>query len=91
MTVFNAGPRAQTIDFRAGDVGLVKRANGHSVLNTGTTDLVFLAVFMAAQYEEITLSDWLTHLPRSLVAQHLNVGEQILAKLPSNDPGIVPG
>jgi oxalate decarboxylase len=29
MTVFNTGPHANTTDFRAGDVGLVRRNCGH--------------------------------------------------------------
>jgi hypothetical protein len=31
MTVFNTGPHANTTDFRAGDVGLVRRNLGHYV------------------------------------------------------------
>jgi oxalate decarboxylase len=90
MTVFDAGPRAQTMDFRAGDVGLVKRNQGHYVQNTGTTDLQFLAVFKAPAYQEISLSDWLTHTPAALVAQHLNIDPSVLARFPANAPGIVP-
>jgi oxalate decarboxylase len=90
MTVFDAGPRAQTMDFRAGDVGLVKRNQGHYVQNTGSTDLQFLAVFKAPAYQEISLSDWLTHTPAALVAQHLNIDPSVLARFPANAPGIVP-
>ena len=90
MTVFDAGPRAQTMDFHAGDVGLVKRSQGHYVQNTGTTDLQFFAVFKAPTYQEISLSDWLTHTPAALVAQHLNIDPSVLARFPANAPGIVP-
>jgi oxalate decarboxylase len=91
MTVFNAGPRVQTQDFRPGDVGVVKRNNGHFIQNTGTTDLVFVAVFKASEYAEISLSDWLTHTPPELVAQHLNVDPPILRQFLNNAPGIIPG
>jgi oxalate decarboxylase len=91
MTVFNAGPRVQTQDFRPGDVGVVKRNNGHFIQNTGTTDLVFVAVFKASEYAEISLSDWLTHTPPELVAQHLNVDPSILRQFLNNAPGIIPG
>jgi oxalate decarboxylase len=90
MTVFNAGPRAQTMDFHAGDVGVVKRNNGHYIQNTGTTDLQFLAVFKTAEYEEISLSDWLTHTPPAMVAQTLNIDPSVLQQFPQNAPGIVP-
>ena len=90
MTVFNAGPRAQTQDFRAGDVGYVKRSVGHYVVNTGSTDLKFLAVFKAPEYAEVALSDWLTHTPPELVAQHLNIDPSVIARFAKTAPGIVP-
>ena len=90
MTVFNAGPRAQTADFKAGDIGYVKKSQGHYIQNTGTTDLQFLAIFKTPVYQEIGLSDWLTHTPAALVAQHLNIDPAVLARFPSNQPGIVP-
>jgi len=90
MTVFDAGPRAQTADFRSGDVGYVKRGQGHYIENTGKTELRFLAVFKVAEYQEIGLSDWLTHTPPQLVAQHLNIDPAVVARFPSNRPGIVP-
>jgi oxalate decarboxylase len=90
MTVFDAGPRAQTADFHAGDVGYVKRSVGHYVVNTGSTDLQFLAVFKSDEYAEVALSDWLTHTPPDLVAQHLNVDPSVIARFVQDAPGIVP-
>lgn len=46
---------------------------GHYVQNTGTTDVQFLAVFKTSDYQEVSSSDWLTHTPPELVAQHLNI------------------
>ncbi len=90
MTVFDAGPRAQTADFKSGDIGYVKRGQGHVIQNTGTTELQFLAVFKIAEYQEIGLSSWLTHTPAPMVAQHLNIDPSVLGKFPSNQPGILP-
>jgi oxalate decarboxylase len=90
MTVFNAGPRAQTKDFRAGDIGLVGRMQGHYVENTGTTDLQFVAVFKSPAYAEFSLSNWLTLTPPALVAQHLNIDPTVLAQFPKGGPGLVP-
>jgi oxalate decarboxylase len=90
MTVFNTGPNALTTDFAPGDIGYVKRNYGHYVENTGDTDLVFLGVFRAPRYEEVSLSNWLTHTPPALVAQHLNVDPATIAKWPRNSPGIMP-
>jgi oxalate decarboxylase len=90
MTVFNTGPNALTMDFSAGDIGYVPRNFGHYVENVGATDLVFVGVFRAPRYEEVSLSNWLTHTPPELVAQHFNVDPQVIAKWPNNAPGIMP-
>jgi oxalate decarboxylase len=90
MTVFNTGPNAMTMDFTAGDIGYVKRNYGHYVENTGDTDLQFIGVFRAPRYEEVSLSNWLTHTPAALVAQHLNIDPATIAKWPRNGPGIMP-
>ncbi|QIG98236.1 MULTISPECIES: cupin domain-containing protein [unclassified Bradyrhizobium] len=90
MTVFDTGPNALTTDFNAGDIGYVKRNLGHYVENVGDTDMQFVAVFRASRYEEVSLSNWLTHTPPALVAQHLNVDEATIAKWPDTGPGIMP-
>jgi oxalate decarboxylase len=50
----------------------------------------FVGVFRASRYEEISLSNWLTHTPPPLVAQHLNIDEATIAKWPDNSPGVMP-
>jgi oxalate decarboxylase len=89
MTVFDTGPNALTMDFNAGDIGYVKRNLGHYVENVGDTDLQFIGVFRAPRYQEVSLSNWLTHTPPALVAQHLNIDEASIAKWPDNGPGVV--
>lgn len=90
MTVFNTGPQVVTQDFRPGDVGYVKRSLGHFIRNTGDTDLVFLAVFRSSYYAEVSLSDWLTHTPPKLVAQHLNIDPSVIARFPNDRPDNMP-
>jgi oxalate decarboxylase/phosphoglucose isomerase-like protein (cupin superfamily) len=70
MRVFNTGPHANTTDFRAGDVGLVRRNCGHYVENTGDDDLVFIETFRSDRYEEVSLANWLSHVPPKLVSAH---------------------
>jgi oxalate decarboxylase len=81
MTVFDAGPKAQTADFRPGDVGYVPKSLGHYVRNTGSTDLVFLEIFKSDRYAEVSLSQWLRHSPPELVMNHLHIGRDTLARL----------
>jgi oxalate decarboxylase len=90
MTVFNEGPRAQTADFRAGDIGYVKKNFGHYVQNVGTEDMVFIELFKSDRYAEVSLSEWITHAPPKMVMETLNITRETLAKFPSNSPGIVP-
>jgi oxalate decarboxylase len=90
MTVFDTGPRAVTMDFNPGDIGYVKRQTGHYVSNVGDTDVQYLAVFRSDHYAGVSLSDWLSHTPPALVAQHLNVDDATIAKFPSDRPDIMP-
>ena len=90
MTVFNTGPHANTTDFRAGDVGVVGRNLGHYVEDTGDDDLVFIETFRSDHYEEVSLANWLSHLPPKLVSAHLNIPGETLAKFPRGAQGIVP-
>ena len=90
MTVFNTGPKAQTAEFRPGDVGYIKKSLGHYIQNTGSTELQFLEIFKTDRYMDVSLSDWLTHLPPQLVKQHLNIDPAVIARFPQNAPGVVP-
>jgi oxalate decarboxylase len=90
MAVFNTGPSAVTTNFNPGDIGYVKRNFGHYIKNVGGTDLVFLEIFRTDTYQDMSLSDWLTHTPAALVEAHFNVSVQDIAKFPSNIPVVVP-
>ena len=90
MTVFNTGPAAQTADFRPGDVGYVRKSLGHYIENTGRTDLVFMEIFKADRYEEVSLSDWLAHTPPSMVAATLNLDPAVIAKFPATGAAVMP-
>jgi oxalate decarboxylase len=90
MTVFNVGPRAVTQNFKPGDIGYVKKSLGHYIKNTGNTDLVFLEIFRAPEFQDVSLSDWLAHTPRSMVAQTLNMDPAVIARFPNNKPEIMP-
>ncbi|KAA9136131.1 cupin domain-containing protein [Microbacterium caowuchunii] len=90
MTVFNTGPHANTMDFKAGDVGVVERNYGHYVENTGDDTLIYIETFRSDHYEEVSLANWLSHLPPQLVSAHLNIPEDVLATFPRGTQGIVP-
>jgi oxalate decarboxylase len=89
-TVFNTGPNVVSQNFRPGDIGYIKKGFGHYIRNTGDTDLVFLEVFRSSYFADVSLSDWLTHTPRALVAQHFNMDPAVIARFPRNKPLVVP-
>ena len=90
MTVFATGGRARTMDFETGDVGYVLKALPHYIENTGNTELKFLEMFKSSYYQDLALSEWLTHTPPELVAAHLNLDKTTLDALPKTKPVIVP-
>jgi oxalate decarboxylase len=90
LTVFNTGPDAVSQSFHPSDIGYVKKNYGHSIRNSGNTDLVYLEVFRSSYFADISLSDWLTHTPPALVSQHFNIDPTVIAQLPRNKPLVVP-
>src|SRR5215470_1986006 len=91
MTVFATGGRARTMDFETGDVGYVQKTLPHYVENTGTTDLKFLEMFRSNNYQDLALSEWLSHTPPELVDAHLRLGKATLDTMPKDKPLIMPG
>ena len=91
MTVFATGGRARTMDFETGDVGYVQKTLPHYVENTGTTDLKFLEMFKTNYYQDLALSEWLSHTPPQLVDAHLRLGKATLDAMPKDKPLIMPG
>ena len=90
MTVFEAGGKARTFDFQAGDIGYIDISRPHYIENTGPEDLVFLEVFPVGTYQDISAAEWLAHTPARLVDQHLKTGEDFLTKLPKVERVITP-
>src|SRR5437899_828578 len=90
MTVFATGGRARTMDFETGDVGYVQQTLPHYIENTGDTDLKFLEMFRSSFYQDLSLSEWLTHTPPELVMAHLNIDRATLNSIPRDETVIMP-
>jgi oxalate decarboxylase len=58
--------------------------------NTGDTDLIFLEMFKSSYYQDLSLSEWLTHTPPELVMAHLNVDKATLDAMPKDKAVIMP-
>jgi oxalate decarboxylase len=90
MTVFAAGGHARTMDFHPGDVGYIDQSLPHYIENIGDTDLLFLEVFPTAEYQDISLGEWLAHTPSRLVNEHIGTGEEFLTKISKTEAVITP-
>ena len=90
MTVVATGNRARTMDFQAGDVGYVEKTLLHYIENTGDTDLVFLEMFKSSFYQDLSLSEWLSHTPPELVMAHLDIDKATLDAIPRKATVVMP-
>jgi oxalate decarboxylase len=90
MTVFFNGGKARTADFNAGDVGYVPKTLGHYIENVGDTDLIFLEMFKADRFMDLSLSEWVSNIPPELVMNHLGISRETLAAIPKDKPLITP-
>ena len=90
MTVVSTGNKARTMDFREGDVGYVEKSLLHYIENTGDTDLIFLEIFKSSYYQDLSLSECLSHTPPELVMAHLNIDKTTLDAIPKTKVVMTP-
>ncbi len=91
MTIIMNEGKARTMDFNANDVGFVPRVATHYIENTGNTDVVFLEMFKADQFVDVSLNNWLRRLPTEAVSAHLNLDQEQIAKIPSDKELVIAG
>ena len=90
MTVFAAEGEAQTMNFKANDVGFVPAVCGHYVQNTGNDDMQFLAIFKTDQFVEFSLNQWLRRLPVQMTEAETNLSPTAIARIPDIRDNIIP-
>ncbi|HEX3358668.1 MAG TPA: cupin domain-containing protein [Tepidisphaeraceae bacterium] len=82
QTIFKGGGKARTMDFQVGDVGYIPKSLPHYIENTGDEDLEFLEMFKSDFYQDISLGQWISHLPPELVEAHLHLDANALSSIP---------
>jgi oxalate decarboxylase len=82
MTVFFPVDNARTMDYNANDVGYVPSNAPHYIENTGDTDLVFLETFASEEFMDVSLNQWIRHLPSEMVMAHLNIDKATIRQIP---------
>jgi oxalate decarboxylase len=91
MTIVMYDSRARTMDFHANDVGFVPKVAGHYVENTGKTDVTFLEMFKADRFLDVSLNQWIRRLPAEIVTAHLNLGPELIARIPAEKDHVIAG
>ena len=92
MTVFESQGRKITREFGPGDVGYVPMGCGHYIETIGDDDCEMLAAFNTGNYQEISLSEWLSKTPQLLMETNFSVSPGIIESLRKgkrlfSDPG----
>lgn len=90
MTVLGTGKRARTMDFEAGDIGYIEKTLPHYIANTGNEDLRFIEVFRSDRFQDLSLTEWLTHTPPELVMDHLNIDKAAYDQIPKEKRVVLP-
>jgi oxalate decarboxylase len=89
MGVFASAGAARTFDFQAGDVGYVPFAYGHYVENLGGEPLVFLEMFKASRFEDISVKQWLANTPSEIISDTINVPRSLVESLPKEKQAVI--
>ena len=72
-------------------MGFVPRVATHAIENTGDTDCIFLEMFKADQFVDVSLNNWLRRLPPEAVIAHVNLDQEQIAKIPSEKELVIAG
>ncbi|CDM33128.1 Bicupin, oxalate decarboxylase/oxidase [Penicillium roqueforti FM164] len=90
-TLFTAPNAATTFDYAGGDVGYFPKSNSHYIENTGDEDLVFVEVLQAPQFTDMALGQWIASTPKQIVADTLNLSEDVLSSIKTEKQYVVAG
>ncbi len=85
MTVFGSQGRARTAEYGPGDVGLAPQGYGHYLENIGSEECRMLLMFNSGEYQDISLTQWLSANPKQLVATNFGLPESVVAKFPTTN------
>lgn len=91
VTIFNTGPSAVSHHFGPGEVGYIKRNFARHIKNPGDTDLVFMEIFRADFYPNVSLQGWAyAWTAGAPIEVPFNLTAQDLAGFPNNNPDVMP-
>ena len=87
-TVIDPQGRAETNDFEPGDVWYFPRGHGHMLQCLGNKPAHFILIFDNGYFSEFgtfSITDWLGHTPKALLAKNFGVPESTFDKFPKEE------
>jgi oxalate decarboxylase len=93
-TIFDPDGRSQRVDFGPGDVWYFPRGYGHSIQGLGPDGCTFILAFdngYFSDYATFSITDWLAHTPREVLAKNLGVPAATFAAFPKKQVYITKG
>lgn len=82
--IFGAHGRSKTEEFAPGQVGFIKQGFGHYIEQVGPEPTRVLITFNAPEYQEISLSTWLSNNPAQLIADNFGLSLEQVARMPKS-------
>jgi oxalate decarboxylase len=55
------------------------------------TDMVFLEMFKADEFQDFSMNNWIRRLPPQMVTSHLNIDEATIKKIPMEKQEVLAG
>jgi oxalate decarboxylase len=87
-TVIDPQGHAETNDFEPGDVWYFPRGHGHMLQCLGDQPCHFILIFDNGYFSEFgtfSISDWVGHTPRSVLAKNFGLPESAFDKFPTEE------
>ena len=87
-TVIDPHGNCEFNDFDAGDVWYFPRGHGHSIECLGNAPCQFILIFDNGYFSEFgtfSLTDWMGHTPRKLLAKNFGLPESAFESLPKDE------
>jgi oxalate decarboxylase len=87
-TVIDPEGNSETNDFEPGDIWFFPRGHGHMLECLGNEPCHFILIFDNGYFSEFgtfSVTDWLGHVPKALLAKNLGVDESQLADYPTSE------
>ena len=82
--IFGAHGRSSVEEFSPGQVAFIKQGFGHYIEQVGDEPTRILITFPAAEYQEISLSTWLSNNPSQLIEDNFGISAEEVARMPKS-------